>query len=76
MSVIETEMTRVTRERMVLDTAPLNERVKTQRNSIFDIAERYGAYNVRMFGSVARGESHQASDVDFFGGRCSQSIAC
>jgi len=58
-------MDRITRERMVLDTALLNERVNTQRNSILDIAERYGAYNVRVFGSVARGESHQASDVDF-----------
>lgn len=30
-----------------------------------DIARRYGAYDIRIFGSVARGEATDASDVDF-----------
>lgn len=43
----------------------LDERLRTQRDRILTIAERYGAYNVRVFGSVARGESQPTSDVDF-----------
>jgi predicted nucleotidyltransferase len=43
----------------------LDERLQTQRDRILTIAERYGAYNVRVFGSVARGESQPTSDVDF-----------
>ncbi|WP_199325436.1 nucleotidyltransferase domain-containing protein [Nodosilinea sp. FACHB-141] len=60
---------------MVLQAAPLDERVKTQRNSILNIAERYGAYDMWVFGSVARGESHQTNDVDFLW-RCRQGTAC
>jgi len=37
----------------------------TQRESILAVAARRGAKNVRVFGSVARGESDQSSDVDF-----------
>ena len=29
------------------------------------IAARHGAYNVRVFGSVARGEARPDSDIDF-----------
>jgi predicted nucleotidyltransferase len=32
---------------------------------ILRLAARYGARNVRVFGSVARGESDETSDVDF-----------
>ncbi len=39
--------------------------LKAKRRQILDIAERYGASNVRVFGSTARGESDAASDVDF-----------
>jgi predicted nucleotidyltransferase len=28
------------------------------------IAQKHGAYNVRVFGSVARGEATQESDID------------
>jgi uncharacterized protein len=35
------------------------------RPQILAIAEQYGAYNVRVFGSVARGEARADSDVDF-----------
>ena len=31
---------------------------------MLEIARRYGAYNVRIFGSVARGESTEESDLD------------
>ncbi len=29
------------------------------------IARRHGAWNIRVFGSVARGVNHEGSDVDF-----------
>jgi uncharacterized protein len=35
------------------------------RSQILAIAEQHGAYNVRVFGSVARGEARADSDVDF-----------
>ena len=38
------------------DGAEILERVKAERDRICDIAARHGAYNIRIFGSVARGE--------------------
>jgi len=42
----------------------LNQRIQEKRRKILEIAARHGAYNVRIFGSVARGEADAASDVD------------
>ena len=42
--------------------AVILERVKAERDRICDIAARHGAYNIRIFGSVARGEAE--SDLD------------
>jgi uncharacterized protein len=39
--------------------------VKEKRGEILRIASRYGAHDVRVFGSVARGEDDRESDVDF-----------
>jgi uncharacterized protein len=39
--------------------------LKSQRSQILTIAEKHGAYNVRIFGSVARGEATEQSDIDF-----------
>ena len=36
-----------------------------QRDAILRLAARHGASNVRVFGSVARGEADRQSDVDF-----------
>jgi predicted nucleotidyltransferase len=36
-----------------------------KRDEILRIASDRGAYNVRVFGSVARGDATEASDVDF-----------
>ncbi len=36
-----------------------------KREDILSIAEKYGAYNVRVFGSVARREADAESDIDF-----------
>ena len=35
------------------------------RDHILALAERRGAHNVRVFGSIARGDPHTHSDVDF-----------
>jgi predicted nucleotidyltransferase len=40
------------------------ERLQHKREEIRRIAERHGAYNVRVFGSVARGEARPDSDID------------
>ena len=37
----------------------------TQRAAILQLASKRGARNVRVFGSVARGDGDAASDVDF-----------
>ncbi len=42
----------------------VGELVKMKRDDILRTATEYGAYNVRIFGSVARGEADAASDVD------------
>jgi len=39
--------------------------LKEKRNEILSIAAKHGARNVRVFGSVARGEADEKSDVDF-----------
>jgi predicted nucleotidyltransferase len=36
-----------------------------RREQIIAVAQRYGASNLRIFGSVARGETTEQSDVDF-----------
>lgn len=38
--------------------------ITTHRAEILALAERYGATHVRVFGSVARGESQPTSDID------------
>lgn len=45
--------------------ATLRELVQEKREEILSIATKNGAYNVRIFGSVARGEDNENSDVDF-----------
>ncbi len=38
--------------------------VKSRREDILRLAAQHGAYNIRIFGSVARGEAGPESDVD------------
>jgi predicted nucleotidyltransferase len=42
----------------------LNELLQEKREDILRIAAKRGAYNVRVFGSVARGEADSKSDID------------
>lgn len=41
------------------------ESLKTKRQQVLQIASQHGAYHVRVFGSVARGEARHDSDIDF-----------
>ena len=41
------------------------EELKAYREDILEIATKYHAPNIRVFGSVARGEATENSDVDF-----------
>ena len=41
-----------------------NELLHEKREDILRIASKRGAYNVRVFGSVARGEADSKSDID------------
>ena len=42
----------------------INKLLKAKRGEILSIAAKYGAHNVRIFGSVARGEAGSESDLD------------
>lgn len=39
--------------------------LKTHRAEILQLATHHGADNIRIFGSVARGEADAESDIDF-----------
>ncbi len=39
--------------------------LKNKRKDILRIASKYGARNIRIFGSLARGEAREDSDIDF-----------
>ncbi len=41
------------------------ELLKNKREEILRIASKHGARNIRIFGSVARGEAGSESDLDF-----------
>lgn len=43
----------------------LKQLLTEKREKIIQIAEKHGAYNIRIFGSVARGENNSNSDIDF-----------
>jgi predicted nucleotidyltransferase len=46
----------------------LNELLQEKREDILRIASKRGASNVRVFGSVARGEADSESDIDLLVG--------
>jgi uncharacterized protein len=47
-----------------MSQSSLSHKLQTQRQAILSIARTYGATNLRIFGSVARGEADTASDLD------------
>jgi predicted nucleotidyltransferase len=42
----------------------MGRRLRRHRRAVIELAERRGARNVRVFGSVARGEDTATSDID------------
>ncbi len=68
---------RATGHRLVLDVersndyslglpdTPLGRRLRQRRRLLLACVERHGAKNIRVFGSVVRGEDRPDSDVDF-----------
>jgi uncharacterized protein len=44
--------------------ATISDNIRARREEILTIAARHGAHNVRIFGSVARGEAGPDSDLD------------
>lgn len=40
------------------------ESIRLRRDAILEIAGRYGAHDIRIFGSVARGDATESSDLD------------
>jgi predicted nucleotidyltransferase len=51
--------------RRIFKIVIIEELIKDRREEILRIAARHGAHNVRVFGSVVRGEARPDSDVDF-----------
>ena len=54
-------------QRRIVDheiTEGINTLLQTKREDILRTAMRYGAYNIRVFGSVVRGEADIKSDID------------
>ncbi|HTV31948.1 MAG TPA: nucleotidyltransferase family protein [Methylocella sp.] len=43
----------------------LAEGLREKRDAVLALCAEHGASNIRIFGSVARGESDEASDIDF-----------
>ena len=62
------ERSRLTWPQLVMDYNPrIMSTLKTlqsKKNQIIELAAKYGASNVRLFGSVCRGDEREDSDVD------------
>ena len=43
----------------------LLETLQEKREKVLEVASKHGAFNVRVFGSVVRGEDTPESDIDF-----------
>jgi predicted nucleotidyltransferase/DNA-binding XRE family transcriptional regulator len=47
-----------------LPDTPLGRRLRRHRSRVLQTAQRHGATNIRVFGSVARGQDKPESDID------------
>lgn len=52
------------RDRLGLPNSRLGRRLRRHRRAVIALTSRCGAHNVRVFGSVARGEDTDTSDID------------
>lgn len=39
--------------------------LRERREEIVEVARKHGAHNIRVFGSIARGDTTEVSDIDF-----------
>lgn len=53
-----------TNSRVSIAALEIYERLRKHREEVIRIAAEHGAFNVRVFGSVARGEANAQSDID------------
>jgi hypothetical protein len=53
-----------TPDQLGLPDSPLGRRIRRHRQAMLDTLEQAGAHNPRIFGSVARAEDTQNSDID------------
>ncbi|WP_040432384.1 nucleotidyltransferase family protein [Chlorogloeopsis fritschii PCC 9212] len=51
--------------RQASQTMNIYELLESKREEILQSAAKHGAYNIRIFGSIARREADANSDVDF-----------
>lgn len=58
------DLTPARRDRLGLPDTRLGRRLRRHRRAVIDTAARRGARDVRVFGSVARGEDSDTSDID------------
>lgn len=58
------EITQQERHATIAQPLYLNKLLQEKRENILRIAAKYGASNIRIFGSVARGEADEKSDID------------
>jgi predicted nucleotidyltransferase/DNA-binding XRE family transcriptional regulator len=58
------ELVAAPRDRLGLPDTRLGRRLRRHRRAVLECAARRGARNVRVFGSVARGEDTETSDID------------
>ncbi len=42
----------------------IHQRLGTLRQEVFAVAQRHGASNLRVYGSIAKGNKHSGSDLD------------
>lgn len=61
---LSVELTPVPRNLLGLPNTHLGLRLRRHRRAVIALAEQRGAHNVRVFGSVARGEDTASSDID------------
>lgn len=52
------------RNQLGLPDTPLGRRLRRHRRAVIQTAARRGAHNVRVFGSIARGNETDTSDID------------
>jgi predicted nucleotidyltransferase len=62
---LPTKLSRKLRYRRVEQLLDPVQMIRAKRDEILRIAAKHGAHNIRVFGSVARGEARAESDVDF-----------